>query len=127
MSAIMIAKRGTLKGVKTNGRVAPLRQAGNGLDRSEPHAAHLARLIAAYAPHDGSFELRIPGLHASRFSRINGECVHALRLPSLCIVAQGAKTVIVGQEVYEYDVFLLIVLSVPLPILFHFTPLFRCF
>jgi hypothetical protein len=26
-----------------------------------------------------------------------------LRLPSLCIVAQGAETVIVGQEVYEYD------------------------
>jgi len=116
MSAIMIAKRGTLKGVKTNGRVAPLRQAGNGLDRSEPHAAHLARLIAAYAPHDGSFELRIPGLHASRFSRINGECVHALRLPSLCIVAQGAKTVIVGQEVYEYDASRMIVFSVALPV-----------
>jgi len=102
--------------VKTNGKVVSLRQAGNGLDPSEPHAAHLARLIAAYAPHDGSFELRIPGLHASRFSRINTECVHALRLPSLCIVAQGAKTVIVGQEVYEYDASRMIVFSVALPV-----------
>ncbi len=73
-------------------------------------------MIAGYAPHDGSFELRVPGLHASRFSRINTECVHALRLPSLCIAAQGAKTVIVGQEVYEYDASRMIVFSVALPV-----------
>jgi hypothetical protein len=57
----------------------------------------LARLLAAYAPHDGSFELAVPGLHASRFSRANTECFHAIRVPSLCIVAQGAKTTVVGQ------------------------------
>ena len=76
----------------------------------------LARLIAAYAPYDDSFELRIPGLHASRFSRINMECFHTLRLPSLCIAAQGAKTVIVGQDVYEYDASRMIVFSVALPV-----------
>jgi AraC-like DNA-binding protein len=76
----------------------------------------LARCIAAYAPHDGSFELRIPGLTASRSSRTNAECVHALRLPSLCIIAQGAKTVIVGEEVYEYDASRMIVFSVALPV-----------
>ena len=78
--------------------------------------AKLARLLAAYAPHDGSFELRVPGLHASRFSRANTECFHAIRLPSLCIVAQGAKTTIVGQEVYEYDASRMIVFSVALPV-----------
>jgi len=102
--------------VKTNGKVVSLRQTGNGLDPGEPHAAHLARMIAAYAPHDGSFELRIPGLHANRFSQTNKECVHALGLPSLCIAAQGAKTVIVGQEVYEYDASRMIVFSVALPV-----------
>jgi AraC-like DNA-binding protein len=102
--------------VRTNGKVVSLRQAGNGLNTSEPPAAHLARSIAAYAPHDGSFELRIPGLHANRFSQTNKECVHALRLPSLCIAAQGAKTVIVGQEVYEYDASRMIVFSVALPV-----------
>jgi AraC-like DNA-binding protein len=76
----------------------------------------LARLIAAYAPHDDSFELRIPGLHASRFSHVNTECFHSVRSPSLCIVAQGAKTVIVGQEVYEYDASRMIVFSVALPV-----------
>jgi AraC-like DNA-binding protein len=60
--------------------------------------------------------MRVPGLNASRFSRINGECVHALRLPSLCIIAQGAKSVIVGEEVYEYDASRMIVFSVALPV-----------
>jgi AraC-like DNA-binding protein len=83
---------------------------------SEPNLEKLARLIAAYAPHDGTFELRIPGLYASRFSRTNAECAHALRLPSLCIIAQGAKTVIVGQEVYEYNASRMLVFSVALPI-----------
>ena len=46
----------------------------------------------------------------------NKECVHALRLPSLCIAAQGAKTVIVGDEVYQYDASHMIVFSVALPV-----------
>jgi AraC-like DNA-binding protein len=81
-----------------------------------PGLEKLARLISAYAPHDGSFGLAIPGLHASRFSRINSECAHVLGLPSMCIIAQGAKTVIVGKQVYEYDASRMLVFSVALPI-----------
>ena len=66
-------------------------------------------------PHS-TFELRIPGLYASRYSRINKECVHALRLPCLSIIAQGAKTVIVGQEAFEYNPMRMLVYSVALPI-----------
>ena len=102
--------------MNTNGKIAVLRRADKLVDPNEPDTANLARLISAYAPHDGSFELRIPCLHASRFSRINHECVHALRLPSLCIIAQGAKSVIIGQEVYEYDATRMIVFSVALPV-----------
>jgi AraC-like DNA-binding protein len=102
--------------VKTNGKIVPPRRIGNGHNPTEPDAAKLVRLIAAYAPYDDSFELRIPGLHASRYSRINTECFHTVRLPSLCIVAQGAKTVIVGQDVYEYDASRMIVFSVALPV-----------
>jgi len=109
-------KGGILKGVNPKGKVVSLRRAGNGAGASEPDMAKLARLIAAYAPHDGIFDLRIPGLHVSRFSRINEECVHALHLPSLCIIAQGVKTVIVGQEVYEYDASRMLVFSVALPV-----------
>ena len=102
--------------MKTNGKVVSLRQLANEPDRNEPDTSKLARLIAAYAPYDDSFELRVPGLHASRYSRINTECFHSLRLPSLCMVAQGAKTVIVGQDVYEYDASRMIVFSVALPV-----------
>ena len=109
-------KRGILEAVRTNGKTASSPQANKPANPNEPVTAMLARLIAADAPHDGSFELRIPGLFASRFSRINGECVHALRLPCLSVIAQGAKTVIVGQEVYEYDPSRMLVYSVALPV-----------
>ena len=102
--------------MKTNAKVVPLRRADDGTARREPDTAKLARLISVYAPYDDSFELRVPGLHASRYSRINAECFHTLRLPSLCMVAQGAKTVIVGQDVYEYDASRMIVFSVALPV-----------
>jgi AraC-like DNA-binding protein len=107
---------GILKGVKTNGQVVPLRPGTSRADSNGHGLAPLARLLAAYAPHDGSFELAVPGLLASRFSRVNRECVHALRVSSLCIVAQGAKTVIVGDEVFEYDASRMIVFSVALPV-----------
>jgi AraC-like DNA-binding protein len=102
--------------VKTHGKVVSLRRTHIGPNPSEQDTAKLARLIAAYAPHDGSFELRIPGLYASRFSRLNAGCFYTLRLPSLCIAAQGAKTVAVGHDVYEYDVSRMIVFSVALPV-----------
>jgi AraC-like DNA-binding protein len=102
--------------VKTRGKLASFPKPAKVDGPILPGVAKLARLVAAYAPHDGSFELRIPGLHASRYSRVNSECVHALGLPSLCIAAQGAKTVIVGQEVYEYDGTRMIVFSVAVPV-----------
>ena len=109
-------KRDMLEVVKTNGKIAPFPQPAKADRPSQPDFAKLGRLIAAYAPHDGSFELRVPGLHAIRLSRVNEECVHALRLPSLCIAVQGAKTFIVGQEVFEYDASRMIVFSVALPV-----------
>ena len=48
--------------------------------------AKLARLISAYAPHDGSFDLRISGLMVSRlptFSFKKGRVPRHLVLPSL--------------------------------------------
>lgn len=83
---------------------------------SEPDVVRLAGLISAYAPHDGCFELRIPGVHAIRRSQTNKELVYALAQPALCIVAQGAKRMMLGQEVYEYDESRMIAFSVDLPV-----------
>jgi AraC-like DNA-binding protein len=83
---------------------------------SEPDVVRLASLIRAYAPHDGRFDLRIPGAYAIRVSRVHPDLVHALQRPALCIVAQGAKSVLLGQEVYEYDASRMLVYSVDLPV-----------
>ncbi len=83
---------------------------------TESALTRLARLLSAYAPYDGSFELRVPGLFASRVSRAMKTCAHALRLPCLSIIAQGAKKVIVGSEVYEYNHSRMLVYSVALPV-----------
>src|SRR5664279_552617 len=109
-------KRGILQTVTIKDKSASPGRIRNRDVPSEPDVGKLARLIAAYAPHDGSFALGIPDLHASRFSRINKQCVHGLRLPCLSIVAQGAKTVIVGHEVFEYDASRMMVYSVAVPV-----------
>ena len=102
--------------MKTNGKMALSRRKEKVARSSQPDAGKLARRIAAYAPHDGVFDLSVPGLHASRYSQIHADCVHALHLPALCIIVQGAKSVIVGEEVYEYDTTRMLVFSVALPI-----------
>jgi AraC-like DNA-binding protein len=83
---------------------------------AEPNVARLAGLISAYAPHDGIFELHIPGVYAIRHSRANTELMHGVAQPALCIVAQGAKSVMLAQEVYEYDASRMLVYSVDLPV-----------
>ncbi len=76
----------------------------------------LATLLAAHAPYDGRFELRVPGLYVVRRSRPTRGLERATVLPALCIVAQGAKTVMLGREVYSYDASRLVVYAVDLPI-----------
>jgi len=91
------------------------------------HAAHdegpqaeslgrLARLLAAHAPYDGAFPFRVPGLHVVRRSKPYREMVRATVTPALCIVAQGAKIVMLGREVYSYDASRMIAYAVDLPV-----------
>jgi len=104
---------------------------GRGPDRSAPLATgtslneisvaalalrRLANLLARYAPHDGTFPLRLPGTYALRRARITSEPVHATLGPSLCIVAQGAKVMMLGSEVLEYDSARMLVFAVDLPV-----------
>ena len=81
-----------------------------------PELARLASIIKAYAPHAGVFDLRVPGLHAIRRSRIYTELAHGVQQSAVCIVAQGAKSVMVGRDVYEYDPSRMIVFSVDMPV-----------
>jgi len=78
--------------------------------------ARLARLISIYAPHDGGFDLEIPGLYVGRKSQIDVDCVKTFCLPSMGIAAQGSKTVTVGQEVYNYTGAQIHLVPVALPV-----------
>jgi hypothetical protein len=68
----------------------------------EPHPqslARLAELLAAHAP-SGVLPLRVRLRSDARRHR---EMVRATVSPALCIVAQGAKVVVLGREIYSYD------------------------
>ena len=86
---------------------------------SAPDALALRRLanrLATYATTDGAFPLRLPGCHAVRLSRMTSEPMYATLGPVLCVAAQGAKAVLFGRDVLEYDPAHLLVLAVQMPI-----------
>ena len=76
----------------------------------------MAQLLATYSPHDGVFELRLPGTFAVRWSRPSTEPIYASVGPALCVVAQGAKAVMLGRDVFEYDPARMLVFAVDLPV-----------
>src|SRR5215210_2827998 len=77
--------------------------------------ATLAKLIAALAPYDGSIDLRDAGVHAIRRSHPNDEPIHYVQPASLCIVAQGAKIVMIGEDTYEYEAGQMALYSIDVP------------
>ncbi|BDU73195.1 AraC family transcriptional regulator [Mesoterricola silvestris] len=78
--------------------------------------AKLARLVEAHAPYDGTFELRLPGVHVTKVSRAQKDMHHVVACPSLCLVAQGAKRIMLGKEIYEYDASRMLVYSLDVPV-----------
>ena len=81
----------------------------------------LARMVGALAPYDGNFELRLPGVHVARVSRTNREPIHYVQRSSLCLVAQGAKIVIIGGDTYNYEAGQMAVYSIDVPMAGHVT------
>jgi AraC-like DNA-binding protein len=75
----------------------------------------LAKLIAALAPYDGNVELRVPGVRAGRVSQPNREPMHYVQRSSLCIVAQGAKIVMIGGDTYGYEAGQMALYSIDVP------------
>jgi AraC-like DNA-binding protein len=61
----------------------------------------LADRIAHAIPEDGRFELQ-PGLFLYRASQQNLP-MHAVADPSFCVIAQGSKVILLGDEQFRYD------------------------
>lgn len=75
----------------------------------------LAKLIERHTGRDGSHATAIPSLFFSRYSNVTGPN-YGVHKPSLCIVVQGMKEVLLAQERFRYGPADYLVASVNLPI-----------
>lgn len=75
----------------------------------------LASLIARHAPEDGMHDMPVPGLAVMRYAGPTDR-VPVLHQPAVCIIAQGAKVVMLADEAYRYDCASHLVVSVDLPL-----------
>lgn len=81
-------------------------------------AVTLAAAVVRHTGADGDYETAVPGLWLYRSSTASEE--HAVvYVPSLCVVTQGAKEVVVGGQVYRYDPAQSLLVSVDMPALTH--------
>ncbi len=78
--------------------------------------AELATRIDRLTGHDGVFPTAVAGLSFGRVSAPT-EPITVLYEPALCVIAQGRKRVILGDEVYFYDPAHFLLVSVDLPVL----------
>lgn len=75
----------------------------------------LGEKVARRTEHDNAVETAIPGLSLFRYAAPS-EPVSYMHEPSICLIAQGAKRVFLGEEEYVYDENHFLITSVGLPI-----------
>ncbi len=83
--------------------------------QTDADVATLAKLIGVLVPYDGNVELRVPGVRVARVSQTNQEPMHYFQRSSLCIVAQGAKIVMIGDDTYGYEAGQMALYSIDVP------------
>lgn len=84
--------------------------------RAEQALGHMAQLIRRHAPSNGTYRTAVPSLSLMYADRLS-EPMESVYKPSICVVAQGAKTATLADETYRYDPSTYLVTSVELPIL----------
>src|SRR5258707_2449747 len=78
-------------------------------------SSELASLIEANTRIDGAFPTPIPGLHLSRYSS-RTQPHQVVQSPTLSIVAQGTKQVMLGNEAFTYAPGYCLVVSLDQPV-----------
>ncbi|MES2626556.1 MAG: AraC family transcriptional regulator [Pseudomonadota bacterium] len=76
----------------------------------------LGRLIDKYSNGDGIHPTGVAGMRCIKTSK-PGEGMPAIYNPSLCVIVQGRKQVLLEQEIYHYGPGQFLVVSVDLPLL----------
>src|SRR5206468_1158616 len=84
------------------------------LEQARAGRDELAERIARHLPGDGILEAA-PGVFLYRFSSPIGP-LYGVTEPSLCVIAQGGKEVLIGNERYRYDEAHYLLVSVGLPV-----------
>jgi len=82
----------------------------------ESQQSELAALIDRLTPSDGTQETAIAPLKLYRASA-PWEPIHGVYKPSLCLIAQGNKQVMLGESVYLYDPSHFLLVAVDLPVI----------
>jgi len=75
----------------------------------------LADRIARALPHDGAVEPQ-PGLHFRRHSRL-AERVYGFYEPAFCVIAQGSKDILLGEDIFRYDPAHYLISTMELPLM----------
>jgi AraC-like DNA-binding protein len=86
-----------------------------GMDVATDELAKLASSVEGQAAVDGVYETAVPALRLSRFSAPS-DLSALVYEPCLCVVAQGAKEVLLADETYRLDPAQSLLVSVDLPV-----------
>jgi AraC-like DNA-binding protein len=89
-------------------------QAKREADRAQANRDELTERIAQAIRHDGTIE-PLKGLHLKRSSSPTESC-HGVSIPAFCVIAQGSKEVLLGDDRYQYDPMHYLLATVELPI-----------
>jgi AraC-like DNA-binding protein len=80
----------------------------------------LTELMLRHTPGDGLHATAIPRVTLIRSSR-STEPIHMVHEPAVCLVVQGAKSVMLGDRVLNYDASRFLVVTVDVPLAGHVT------
>ncbi len=83
-------------------------------DKAQANRDELAERIAQTIRHEGKIE-PMKGLHFNRSSSPSQSC-HGVSIPAFCVIAQGSKEILLGNNSYQYDPMHYLLATVELPI-----------
>src|SRR5438128_58066 len=104
--------RKTSKGVKKMSMT--YQETEHELERAQAGREELVERMSRLISEDGAFEVQ-KDVYLSR-SSFPTECVHRVFSPAFCIIAQGSKEVMLGEDRYKYDPWHYLLGSVELPV-----------
>jgi AraC-like DNA-binding protein len=89
-------------------------QAKRAADRAQANRDELTEQIVQAIRQDGTIE-PLKGVHFNRSSSPS-ECLHSVSVPAFCVIAQGSKEVLLGNDRYQYDPMHYLLATAELPI-----------